>query len=69
MKLTKEFKEKIRGDEKRYPLSQLFGVSQSTLQRWTNLKKHENLTTIKSIKILKEFTGLTQDQIFEEEND
>ena len=64
MKLTNEFREKIRGDEKRFALSRKLGVSTHTLIRWLNVEKHDNLTTIKRIKVISEFTGLTQDQIF-----
>lgn len=69
MKLTKEFREKIRGDEKRFALSRKLGTSTHTLIRWLNVNKHDNLTTIKRIKVLTEFTGLTQEQIFEHESD
>lgn len=69
MKLTKEFREKIRGDEKRFSLSKKLGVSTHTLVRWLNVEKHDNLTTLKRIKIICEFTGLSQSQIFDEEND
>lgn len=66
MKLTKEFREKIKGDEKRFTLSKKLGVSTHTLVRWLNVEKHDNLTTIKRIKVISDFTGLSQDQIFEE---
>jgi hypothetical protein len=67
MKVTKEFREKIKGGEKRYSLSKELGVSQTTLQRWLDVEKYDYLTTINRIKVLERFTGLTQKQIFEEE--
>lgn len=66
MKLTKEFREKIRGDEKRFALSRKLGISTHSLIRWLNVEKSDKLTTITRVKTLCEFTGLSQDQIFEE---
>lgn len=68
MRFTKEFKEKIKGDRKKFALSELFGVSHSSFTRWLNLKNSDKLTTIERIKILTEFTGLSQDEIFEDDN-
>ena len=69
MEFTKEFKEKIKGGRKKFALSEQFGVSLSTFTRWLNLKDSDKLTTVTRIKVLCEFTGLSQDQIFEAEND
>lgn len=69
MEFTKEFKEKIRGDEKRFALSKKFGVSSYTLSRWLDLKNSKKLTPNERIEVLEEFTGLTQSQIFTKQND
>lgn len=69
MEFTNKFKEKVKSGDQKFALAKEFGVSFYTITRWLNLKKSDSLTKLANIKVLTEFSGLTQDQIFTKEND
>lgn len=63
MKLSKKARQAITEDVK-LKLSLSTGKSISTIRNWIK-DDSERLTTIKTIEAIKEHTGLTQDEIFE----
>jgi len=69
MILTPLAKERLGNDEVKMRIALKLGKSYITMRRWINSEPvHANLTKIESIEAIKEFTGLTDEEIFEVEH-
>ncbi|CAA7197508.1 helix-turn-helix domain-containing protein [Chryseobacterium potabilaquae] len=64
MKLSKKLKEWLKPDDKKSELSMALKISRSTLSRWMN-KTPENLSRLDRIEKIKELSGLSQEDMFE----
>lgn len=66
MILTPLAKEKLGNDEVKMRIALKLGKSYITMRRWINTEPiHVNLTKVESVEAIKEFTGLTENEIFE----
>lgn len=68
MELTKKCLSLIEGNSKiRNLIAAALGVTESSVRRWLDGKSnHEMLTTASALKVIREETGLTDDQILME---
>ncbi|MCT4237846.1 hypothetical protein HZP42_15795 [Elizabethkingia anophelis] len=66
MKLSKKFKEWLRPDAKKSELCLELNISRATLSRWMS-KSPENLSRLDRVQVIKEMSGLTQEELFESE--
>lgn len=66
MIVTNKFREAIKKDEKKMELASKLGISYGSLQRWL-INDNVKFATLPNIKIINEVTGLTEEQIFEQE--
>lgn len=68
MTLTPLAKEKLSNDQVKMQIALKLGKAYITMRRWIHSEPvHPNLTKIESIQAIREYTGLTQDEIFEPE--
>jgi len=66
MKLSKKFKEWLKPDAKKSELCMGLKISRSTLSRWIS-KSPENFSRLDRVEIIKEMSGLAQEEMFESE--
>lgn len=68
MRLTETAIEVIREPQLRLKIAQALGVTEQTVIRYIS-DNHENLTKAASLKVIKNNTDLTDDEILSEMND
>ncbi|MDV2442563.1 hypothetical protein CMV00_01955 [Elizabethkingia anophelis] len=66
MKLSKKFKEWLKPDAKKSELCMELNISRSTLSRWIS-KSPENLSRLDRVEIIKNLSGISQEDMFEKE--
>ena len=66
MKITKQFRQSLAPDSKKSELCLAIDISRSTLIRWMS-KENEKFMNINLIPKISKVTGLTQEEMFEED--
>lgn len=66
MKITKKFRQAIKSGQLKMRLCLELGITQDSLYRWL-LYDNEKFAHLKVIKAVTKLTGLTQEEMFEEE--
>lgn len=65
MKFTTLFEKKVKSSTIRMRLALALDISYYTIDRWLNLNKCDELTKPKHLSTLCEITGLTESEIFD----
>lgn len=69
MKLTRIARLAIKGsDDGVQRLADILNVSKQSIRRYLNDENDDNLTKVAAIEVIKELTGLTQEEILEAES-